>query len=58
MALTLGELAQPERRTQIAEHFRQLGFRYITLDLEGFRTGSLNTALPMVDLQQSVVEGQ
>ncbi|MCA9079488.1 MAG: ATP-dependent sacrificial sulfur transferase LarE [Planctomycetaceae bacterium] len=54
----LGELAQPERRTQIAEHFRQLGFRYITLDLEGFRTGSLNTALPMVDLQQSVVEGQ
>ena len=38
--------------------FEQLGFRYITLDLEGFRTGSLNTALPMVDLQQSVVEGQ
>jgi uncharacterized protein len=25
--------------------FRPLGFRYVTLDLEGYRQGSLNAAL-------------
>ena len=29
------------RREQIAE-FRRLGFKFVTLDLEGFRSGSLN----------------
>jgi len=30
---------------QLAARFRELGFKYITLDLEGFRTGSMNEAL-------------
>ena len=30
---------------KIADHLKQLGFRYITLDLEGYRTGSLNEVL-------------
>jgi uncharacterized protein len=25
--------------------FKRLGFRYVTLDLEGYRTGSLNATL-------------
>ena len=34
----------------IAAHLKSLGFRYVTLDLEGFRSGSLNAALPSGDL--------
>jgi pyridinium-3,5-biscarboxylic acid mononucleotide sulfurtransferase len=30
---------------QIIKHFKTLGFTYITLDLEGYRTGSLNEVL-------------
>ncbi len=29
-------------RTQINEHFRSLGYKYVTLDLQGYRSGSLN----------------
>ena len=31
--------------TEIAAALRELGFRYVTLDLEGFRSGSLNEVL-------------
>jgi uncharacterized protein len=27
--------------------FKALGFKYVTIDLEGYRTGSLNEVLPM-----------
>lgn len=37
--------AAPELRKQIAAELKQLGFRYIALDLEGFRSGSLNEIL-------------
>ena len=35
--------------------FKQLGFLYVTLDLEGYRQGSLNAALPATDRQHSQV---
>ncbi len=35
-------LVAPTARRQIARHLRELGYRYVTLDLEGFRSGSLN----------------
>lgn len=38
-------------RTQLIDEFHRLGFRYVTLDLEGFRSGSLNLALPLIELQ-------
>jgi uncharacterized protein len=41
-------LAAPEVRAGVMERLRSLGFRYVTLDLEGFRSGSLNAALPLV----------
>jgi uncharacterized protein len=27
---------------KIAKYFKKLGFKFVTLDLEGYRTGSLN----------------
>jgi len=39
------KLAQPEHRTGIVEELKQLGFTYVTLDLQGFRSGSMNEAL-------------
>ena len=35
-------LLDTEVRTKITAEFRALGFRYITMDLEGYRTGSMN----------------
>jgi uncharacterized protein len=35
----------PEMATNFVEIFKELGFRFVTLDLEGYRTGSLNTHL-------------
>jgi pyridinium-3,5-biscarboxylic acid mononucleotide sulfurtransferase len=32
-------------RKQIADHLKTLGFKYITLDLQGFRSGSMNETL-------------
>ena len=32
---------------QLATRFRELGFKYVTLDLHGFRSGSMNEALPI-----------
>lgn len=46
----LSRLLDEQVRTAITQHFHQLGFKFITLDLEGFRSGSLNTALPLVAL--------
>jgi uncharacterized protein len=47
----VARLAAPELRRKIVETFLTLGFRYVTLDLQGFRSGSLNAALPIVTLQ-------
>lgn len=33
-------------REMVAGYFKQIGFQYVTLDLEGFRSGSLNEVLP------------
>lgn len=41
----LPRLAAPGVREQLAARFRELGFRFITLDLDGFRSGSLNQLL-------------
>jgi uncharacterized protein len=38
-------LAEPETREHLAAELKQLGFKYVTLDMEGFRSGSQNAAL-------------
>src|SRR5204862_5366713 len=35
----------PEMARQMSAALKTLGFKYVTLDLEGYRTGSLNEAL-------------
>jgi uncharacterized protein len=40
-------LAEPAVRAGIAVRLKELGFRFVTLDLEGFRTGSMNELIPL-----------
>jgi uncharacterized protein len=42
---------EPAHRQEITARFRDLGFQFITLDLEGFRSGSLNAVIPQSELQ-------
>jgi uncharacterized protein len=39
-------------RTEIDARLRELGFTYVTLDLTGFRSGSMNDVLPTPVLRQ------
>jgi uncharacterized protein len=38
-------LATPEMREQLVADFKKLGYKYVTLDLAGYRTGSMNEGL-------------
>ena len=40
-----------ERREQIVAGFKQAGYAYVTLDLSGFRSGSLNEVLAATEVQ-------
>src|SRR5579885_91852 len=42
-AALLPRLADPAWREGLVRRLKELGFRFVTLDLEGFRSGSLNT---------------
>jgi len=47
--LELGQFTQDsERRQRILDGLKSLGFTYVTLDLQGFRSGAMNEALPVV----------
>ena len=43
----LSRALEPEMARRIAAEIRALGFRWVSLDLEGYRTGSLNEALDL-----------
>lgn len=43
----LARLFDPEVREQLVARLRELGFKFVTLDLEGFRSGSLNTLVSL-----------
>jgi uncharacterized protein len=43
----IGRLASEPVRAELAREFRRLGFKYVTLDLDGFRSGSLNDLVPL-----------
>jgi len=38
-------LLAPQTRTAVVEAFKKKGFFHISIDLEGYRTGSLNAGL-------------
>jgi uncharacterized protein len=42
----LPRLVEPAFRTLLADRLKEIGFRYVTVDLEGYRTGSLNPVRP------------
>ena len=50
-AESIGRLAEPAVRTGLLETLMQIGFKYVTLDLAGFRSGSHNEALPLVQIK-------
>ena len=41
-AADVARLAEPDVRERVIEALRALGYRYVTVDLEGFRSGSMN----------------
>jgi uncharacterized protein len=43
----LPRLADPQLRDRLVRRFRELGFNFVTLDLEGFRSGSLNALVSL-----------
>jgi uncharacterized protein len=44
----------PALAAEFTRIFKALGFKFVTLDLEGFRSGSMNTLLPPEDLLRAV----
>jgi uncharacterized protein len=44
----------PEMAAEFARIFRGLGFKFVTLDLEGFRSGSMNSLLPAEQLSRKI----
>ena len=40
----------PQMAAEFARTFKGLGFKFVTLDLEGFRSGSMNALLPAAEL--------
>lgn len=47
----LPRLLEPATRSSITAKLKELGFRCVTIDLEGFRSGSLNALVPLEQLQ-------
>lgn len=47
-AAALESLLSPALRDRIRAELHRLGFRYVTVDLDGFRSGSLNAVLPIL----------
>ncbi len=41
-------LQKKERRSQISDHFKSLGYTHVTLDLQGYRSGSLNEGITKI----------
>ncbi len=45
LAEEMGRLMDGSLREEVVNHLKGLGYRYITLDLQGFRSGSMNEVL-------------
>lgn len=47
----LPKFLDPDFRRLVVEQLKSAGFKYVSLDLEGFRSGSMNEVLPAESLQ-------
>ncbi len=43
----------PEMAAEFTRIFKALGFKFVTLDLEGFRSGSMNSLLPIGEISRA-----
>jgi uncharacterized protein len=50
----LPRLASPGIRDELTSEFRRLGFKYVTLDLDGFRSGSMNAVISPSSLLMAI----
>jgi uncharacterized protein len=41
----IGRFFKQDLRTKVASKLKKLGYQYVTLDLQGYRTGSMNEVL-------------
>jgi pyridinium-3,5-biscarboxylic acid mononucleotide sulfurtransferase len=48
----MDRVLQRDLVAELARRFRELGFKYVTLDLEGFRSGSMNEVLDRPQITQ------
>ncbi len=49
----LSRALNPELAAEFTRIFKELGFKFVTLDLEGFRSGSMNSLLPVDQLKHA-----
>ncbi len=49
----LSRALDPQMAERILKEIKALGFRWVSLDLEGYRTGSLNEVLPLAERTRS-----
>ena len=47
----IGRLLDAQFRREVAGELKAAGFKYVSIDLEGFRSGSMNEILPVESLQ-------
>jgi len=47
----IARLAEAPLRQALLNEFQSIGFKFVTLDLQGFRSGSLNDLIPLETLQ-------
>ena len=50
----IGRFADANLRKTINQQFRLMGFKFVSLDLEGFRSGGLNVMIPADMLKRSI----
>ena len=43
-------LLQNDRRVELIKKFKEIGYKYVTIDIEGYRSGSMNEVLTMVNV--------
>ena len=46
----IARLLEDDARRRLSDHLRSLGFKFVTIDLEGFRSGSMNATIPSESL--------
>jgi uncharacterized protein len=49
----IARILEPSARTRLTAELQALGFKYVTLDLDGFRSGSMNAVLPLEALRHA-----